>query len=48
MEPRIRIVCARSSKETDRIVRQKNQERTEKKDRGDEFLQSFIMNKEHK
>lgn len=41
MEPRIRRVYARSSEGTDKIVRQKNKERAEKKQKGDKFLQSF-------
>lgn len=47
MKPKIRIVYARSNEETDKMVREKNQQRAEKKDKENKFLQLFNMNLEH-
>lgn len=47
MKLKIRIVCVRSNEEIDKMVREKNQERVEKKDKENKFLQLFNMNLEY-
>lgn len=44
MKQRIIIVYARNSEETDKMIRKKNQERAENKDKKNEFVWSCNMN----